>query len=56
MVCLVFFWVLIHVEWLKRYNHLTEELRTQKMFQAQAESTHEMLENESYLRENAQKV
>ena len=52
----VIFLSLFLVEWLHRYNNLNEELRTQQMFQVQAENTHEILESESYLRENAQKA
>ncbi|VDO04199.1 unnamed protein product [Rodentolepis nana] len=40
---------------MQRYNNLNEELQAQKMFQIQAESTHDAIETESFMRENAQK-
>lgn len=42
-------------EWIQRYNDLNEELQAQKMFQFQAESTHDAIETESFMHGNAQK-
>ncbi|KAM7538735.1 hypothetical protein Aperf_G00000052670 [Anoplocephala perfoliata] len=42
-------------EWMLRCKNMDEELQIQKMFQLQTENTHDMIESESFLRENAQK-
>ncbi|VDL60783.1 unnamed protein product [Hymenolepis diminuta] len=46
---------MIFPEWTQRYNNLNEELQAQKLFQLQAESTHDAIETESFMRGNAQK-
>ncbi|KAM3186719.1 hypothetical protein ACTXT7_003797 [Hymenolepis weldensis] len=42
-------------EWIQRYSNLNEELQAQKMFHLQAESSHDAIETESFVRGNAQK-